>query len=56
MIAASSAYNQLLEHLKNAEDNDMGMDQEFSKFRVIFGHHAPLAASDPDWKGLKYNI
>ena len=50
------SYNQLLEHLENAQDNDMGMDQELFKFRSIIGHQGPLAASDPDWKGSKYNV
>ena len=48
--------NQLLEHLENAQDNDMDMDQELFKFRSIMGHQGPLAASDPDWKGIKYNV
>ena len=34
----------------------MGMDQELYRFRVIIGHQGPLLASDPDWKGSKYNI
>ena len=34
----------------------MGMDQELFKFRAIMGHQGPLAASDPDWKGSKYNL
>ena len=49
------SYNQLLEHLENAQDNDMGMDQELFKIRSIIGHLGPLAA-DPDWKGSKYNV
>ena len=32
------SYNQLLEHLENAQDHDMGMDQELYKFRAIIGH------------------
>ena len=32
------------------------MDQELFKFRTIIGHQGPLAASDPDWKGSKYNV
>ena len=32
------SYNQLLEHLENAQDNDMGMDQELYRFRAIIGH------------------
>ena len=50
------SYNQLLEHLENAQDNDMGMDQELNKFRAIVGHQGPLLASDLDWKGSKYNV
>ena len=50
------SYNQLLEHLENAQDNDMGMDQELYRFRAIIGHHGPLLASHPDWKGSKYNV
>ena len=42
------SYNQLLEHLENAQDHDMGMDQELYRFRAIIGHQGPLLASDPD--------
>ena len=31
------SYNQLLEHLENAQDHDMGMDQELYRFRAIIG-------------------
>ena len=34
----------------------MGMDQELYRFRAIIGHQGPLLASDPDWKGSKYNF
>ena len=50
------SYNQLLEHLDNAQDHDMGMDQELYRFRAIIGHQGHLLASDPDWKGSKYNV
>ena len=50
------SYNQLLEHLENAQDHDMGMDQELYRFRAIIGHQGPLLASDPDWKRSKYNV
>ena len=50
------SYNQLLEHLENAQDHGMGMDQELYRFRAIIGHQGPLLASDPDWKGSKYNV
>ena len=50
------SYNQLLEHLENAQDHDMGMDQELYSFRAIIGRQGPLLASDPDWQGRKYNV
>ena len=50
------SYNQLLEHLENAQDHDMGMDQELYRLGAIIGHQGPLLASDPDWKGSKYNV
>ena len=34
----------------------MGMDQELYRFRAIIGHQGPLLASDPVWKGSKYNV
>ena len=40
------SYNQLLEHLENAQDYDMGMDQELYRFIAIIGHQDPLFASD----------
>ena len=50
------SYNQLLEHLENAQEHVMGMDQEFYRVRAIIGHQGPFLASDPDWKGSKYNV
>ena len=50
------SYNQLLEHLENAQDHDMGMDQELYRLRPIIGHQGPLLASDLDWRGSKYNV
>ena len=50
------SYNQLLEHFENAQDHDMGLDRELYRFRAIIGHQGPLLASDPAWKGSKYNV
>ena len=50
------SYNQLLEHIENAQDCDIGMDQELYRLRAIIGHQGPLLASDPDWEGCKYNV
>ena len=49
-------YNQLLDHLEQAEEQDNFMDQEFYRFRAIIGHEGPLKATDPNWKGSKWNV
>ena len=49
-------YSQLLDHLEQAEEQDNFMDQELYKFRAIIGHRGPLKATDPNWKGSKYNV
>ena len=50
------SYNELLDYLETAQHNDLGMDQELFKFRAIIGHQGPLKATDPDWRGSKYNV
>ena len=42
------SYNQLLDHIETAHENDTGMDQELFKFRAIIGQQGPLKATDPD--------
>ena len=49
-------YNQLLDHLEQAEEEDNFMDQELYRFRAIIGHEGPLKATDPNWKGSKWNV
>ena len=44
-------YNQLLDHLEQADEQDNSMDQELNRFRAIIGHERPLKATDPNWKG-----
>ena len=48
-------YNPLLDHLEQAEEQDNSMDQELYRFRAIIGHEGPLKATDPNWKGSKWN-
>ena len=43
-------YNQLLDHLEQADEQDNSMDQELYRFRAIIGHEGPLKATDPNWK------
>ena len=50
------SYNNLLDHLETAQDNDLGMDRELFKFRAIIGCQGPLKATNPNWKCSKYNV
>ena len=45
-----------MDHLEQAEEEDNFMDQELYKFRAIIGHEGPLKATDPNWKGSKWNV
>ena len=49
-------YNQLLDHLEQADEQGNSMDQELYRFRAITGHEGPLKATDPNWKGSKWNV
>ena len=46
------SYNQLLEHLENAQDHDMGMDQELYRFRAIMIQFPP--EMDENW--VRYGL
>ena len=45
-----------MDHLEQAEEEDNFMDQELYRFRGIIGHEGPLTATDPNWKGNKWNV
>ena len=49
-------YNQLLDHLEQADEQDNFMDQKLYRFRAIIGDKGPLKATDPNWKGSKWNV
>ena len=49
-------YNQLLDHLEQAEAQANSMDQECCRFRAIIGHEGPPIVTDCNWKGSKYNV
>ena len=49
-------YNQLLDHLEQADEQHNSMDQELYRFRAVFGHEDPLKATDPNWKDSKWNV
>ena len=48
-------YNQLLDPLERAEENDASIDQQLFKFSAIIVHEGTLKATDPNWKGRKYS-
>ena len=41
--------------LKQADKQD-NSNQELYEFRAIIGHKGPLKATDPNWKGSKFNV
>ena len=45
-----------MDHLEQADEHDNFMDQELYRFRAIIGHKGPLKATDPNWKGSKWNV
>ena len=45
-----------MDHLEQADEQDNFMDQELYRFRAIIGHEGPLKATDPNWKGSKWNV
>ena len=49
-------YNQLLDHLEQAEEQQKSIDQGLYKFRAIIGHEGHLIETDPNWKGTKYIV
>ena len=49
-------YNQLLNHLEQAEEQNNSLDQDLYKFRARIGHEGPLIVTDPNWKGSKYAV
>ena len=50
------SYNQLLDHLQAAEQEDAQISDGAFQFRDITGHQGPLSPHDPDWKGSSYNV
>ena len=49
-------YNQLLDHLEQAEEQNNSIDQELYRYRAIIGHEGPLIATDPNCKGSEWNV
>ena len=50
------SYNQLVDHLEAAVNDDNEISDALFKFRALIGHQGPLKPTDPNWKGYKYNV
>ena len=50
------SYNQLVDHLEAAANEDNKISEDLYKFRALIGHQGLLKATDPNWKGCKYNV
>ena len=50
------SYNQLVDHLEAAANEDNEIGDDLYKFRALIGHQGPLRPTDPNWKGSKYNV
>ena len=50
------SYNQLLDHLEAAANDDNKISDDLFKVRALIGHQGPLKPTDPNWKGCKYNV
>ena len=44
-------YNQLVDHLEAAANEDNEISDDLYKFRTLIGHQGPLKPTDPNWKG-----
>ena len=47
------SYNQLVDHLEAAANEDNEINDDLFKFRALIGHQGPLKPTDPNWKGLQ---
>ena len=50
------SYNQLVDHLEAAANEDNEISDDLYKFRALIGHQGPLKPTDPNWQGCKYNV
>ena len=50
------SYNQLVNHLEAAANEDNEINDDLLKFRALIGRQGPLKPTDPNWKGCKFNV
>ena len=47
------AYNQLVDHLEAAANEDNEISNDLFKFRALIGHQGPLKPTDSNWKQVQ---
>ena len=50
------SYNQLVDHLEAAANDENKISDDLVKFRTLISHQEPLKPTDANWKGCKYNV
>ena len=50
------SYNQLVDHLEAAPNDDNEFSDDLLTFRALIGNQGSLKPTDPNWKGCKYNV
>ena len=50
------SYDQLVDHLEAAANEDNEISDDLFKFRALIGHQGPLKPTDPNWKECKFNV
>ena len=49
-------YSQLVDHKEAAANEENEINDDVYKFMALNGHQGPLKATEPIWKGCKYNV
>ena len=49
-------FSHLVDHQEAAANEENEINDDLYKFRALNGHQGPLKATDPNWKGCKYNV
>ena len=50
------SYNQVVDRLEAATNDDNEISDDLFKFRALIGPQGPLKPTDPNLKGCKYNV
>ena len=50
------SYNELVDHLEAAANEENEIGDDLFKIRALIGHQGPLKPTDPNWNGCKFNV